>query len=244
MTVTDWQTGWLTQWSGISLRKLLVSLLATNSPNFTNQTRWPLLPTRSHFNSMPALSFYLLKIHLILSSHLRQNYPSCIFLFRIPHQNSICVSFFQHTCNMLRPSHVSCSDNRNNKFRTLQAIKSTQYAFLQFLSYSSSQACYLPQTLSTSNLVTFLAARWPTGTQGCSHNSYFVPLPTRSFYILFPPHALSPTPSHWHLCASAALSRSHKLSQPMFAPKAHGTNVTSNKTVSNCVRQDFHHTEK
>jgi hypothetical protein len=159
LTVTDWQTGWLTQLSGIRLRTLLVSLLATNSPHFTNQIWWQLLPTLSHFNPLPALPVYLIKINLILSSHLRPNYPSCLFLSGFPIKNSIWVSFFQHTCNMFRPSNVSRFDNQNNKFRTLQVIKPTQHAFLQFLSYSSSQAHSLPQTLSACNLLTLLAAR-------------------------------------------------------------------------------------
>jgi hypothetical protein len=82
--LTDWLNDWLIQLNGIRLRTLLVSLLATNSPHFTNQIWWPLLLTLSHFNPMPVLQFYFIKINLILSSHLRPNYSSCLFLSGFP----------------------------------------------------------------------------------------------------------------------------------------------------------------
>ena len=167
---------------------------------------------------MPALPFYFIKIRLILFSHLRPNYPSCLFLSGFPIKTPYAFLFFQHTCNMLRPSHVSWSDNQNNKFRTLQVIKPTQHAFLQFLSYSSSQAHYLPQTLSACNLVT----RWPTDTQHCSlPQQLFFPLETCLFRIFFPPRALGPQPSTVTCVHLRPSARSHKVSQPMFAPNAH-----------------------
>jgi hypothetical protein len=53
--------------------------------------------------------------------------------FRFPHLNSVCISFFPHTCHISRPSHNPCLNCHGEKCKTWSSVCSFLYSYVTFL---------------------------------------------------------------------------------------------------------------
>ena len=79
----------------------------------------PPVPNLSHINPVHTTTPHFLKIHLILSSHLRLGLPSGLF----PQQNSEYASPIPPTRYMSRPSHPTGYCHPNSIWWAVQIIK-------------------------------------------------------------------------------------------------------------------------
>jgi hypothetical protein len=75
-----------------------------------------LVPILSEMNSVHIPPLYFLRIRLILSSHLRLDFPSDLFsfLFTLPNQNIVRISYLVHANHMARLSDLPLLDYPNN----------------------------------------------------------------------------------------------------------------------------------
>ena len=92
----------------------------------------PPVPVLSQLDLVHANTSHFLKIHLNIILLSMPVSPKWSLSLRFPHQNPVYASPLSHTCYMLRPSHPSRYDHRNDTGEEYKSLSSSLCRFLHF----------------------------------------------------------------------------------------------------------------